>query len=404
MRVELVDLTCRTAPYDAHLVRALGEADVEARRWISGCLSVQRRQVDGVPVAAGLGLSERWLPQRARGRRALKALEYLLNFVLLVIAAVLGRADVVHFQWLPAPRWLGWLERAGLRALRGTGAAVMLTVHDVDPGLPTAAEIADLGRYAPLLERVLCHTASAREELVRAHGVPAGKTAVVPHGALAEPVDEAERRRARDRQGFGSSEVHGLFFGRIEPYKGLGFLLDGWERYRGSEDGEEARLHIVGRADARDEEAIRRRIRAGAMGGSVTCRFGYLPERELRELVAAADFCVFPYRAVTQSGALMYALGAGKAIVATRVGGVREAVVDGESGLLVDHGAVDDLAEALAALIRDGALRRKLERGARRSARTELDWENIGQRTREQYRIAVEGARAGATAGGERSP
>jgi glycosyltransferase involved in cell wall biosynthesis len=58
------------------------------------------------------------------------------------------------------------------------------------------------------------------------------------------------------------------------------------------------------------------------------------------------------------------AMGLGKTVVATRVGGVEEQLQDGESGLLVRPGDVADLARALGLACRDAALRERLGRSA----------------------------------------
>lgn len=63
--------------------------------------------------------------------------------------------------------------------------------------------------------------------------------------------------------------------------------------------------------------------------------------------------------------AMLEAMAAGKAVVASTVGGIPEAIVDGDNGLLVPPRDVPALSAALGALLQDGALRARLGERAR---------------------------------------
>lgn len=81
------------------------------------------------------------------------------------------------------------------------------------------------------------------------------------------------------------------------------------------------------------------------------------------DLLAACDVFVLPSRAEGLGNAAMEALGAQRPVVATRVGGLGELVVDGECGLLVDPEDVSGLAGALRRLLRDPELATRLSAG-----------------------------------------
>ncbi len=72
--------------------------------------------------------------------------------------------------------------------------------------------------------------------------------------------------------------------------------------------------------------------------------------------------------------------------VATRVGGIPEAVVDGETGLLTAPGDTDALVEAITRLLRDRDLREKMGAAGERRARTEFSWDNICALYEESFR------------------
>jgi glycosyltransferase involved in cell wall biosynthesis len=81
---------------------------------------------------------------------------------------------------------------------------------------------------------------------------------------------------------------------------------------------------------------------------------------------------------------------AGKPLLASRIGGLQDIVVDGETGLLVTPGDIDALRRALARLIGDGELRERLGAGAAAHARQHFSAQAVVPRFEEAYRTAME--------------
>src|SRR2546423_6207848 len=115
--------------------------------------------------------------------------------------------------------------------------------------------------------------------------------------------------------------------------------------------GEQYRNELVGK------------IESSGMSDHVRFVNQYLTQREIVDYLLATDVYVTPYLDLNQitSGTLAYALGAGKAIVSTRYLHAAEALADGR-GLLVDVRDPDGLAQAVLAILGDGALKAELER------------------------------------------
>ena len=91
---------------------------------------------------------------------------------------------------------------------------------------------------------------------------------------------------------------------------------------------------------------------------------------------------------------LLEAMAAGRAVVASRVAGIPDVIVDGVNGLLVPPGDVSALRTALERLLADEPLRRRLGAAARAHAREHLSWESATDRLLEAYAAAT-GAPAG---------
>jgi glycosyltransferase involved in cell wall biosynthesis len=174
-----------------------------------------------------------------------------------------------------------------------------------------------------------------------------------------------------------------LLFGVLRPYKGTEFLLRSWRQVQEQVPG--GRLVVAGYAAPSYARQIRSLRRDLEIENSVEFRFRFLPEDELCDLIAAADVLVYPYRNITQSGALFAGMNAGKAIIATQVGGLREVLRDRQTGLLMEYGDRSQLAERLIRLLQDSEFRERLGQAAQMEIDESYSWKRIARRTLQCY-------------------
>lgn len=121
---------------------------------------------------------------------------------------------------------------------------------------------------------------------------------------------------------------------------------------------------VVGAGERRDE-LVRR-----AESQGILPRVHFVgPRRDLGNLLGATDVFVMPSLWEGLPLSMILAMGAGLPVVATRVAGIPEVVCDHETGLLVEPGRSDALGAALATLVDDGKLRRRLGNAAREFVR-----------------------------------
>ena len=184
----------------------------------------------------------------------------------------------------------------------------------------------------------------------RSRGRP---VAVVPHGVSPYTAPEAI-----------PEEPLILFFGRLEPYKGLRILMEAmrllWRQRP------EARLVIAGSGQAADEIDEDPRIRLLDR---------YIPETEVDQLFRDARLLVAPYTEGSQSGVVSLACERGIPSVVTRVGALPELVVEPEQ--VAEPGDPQSFAVALHAYLdHDAALRNKVLA----MAREKLSWRQAGVR------------------------
>lgn len=254
-----------------------------------------------------------------------------------VRAVVELRPDVLHAN-LRVP-WSCWYGIAGGLASPGTATVAV-------EQLPIRGDSEVQGRRkralsARLDAHVAVGAASARhmEEFC---GLPAGSVRSIPN-----LVPDLGPVTAVPHEGIVLGAV-----GRLDPQKGFDVLLEALARLPG------IRLLLVGDGGARADLIAR----AATLGVNRRVRFFGWSE-DVRAHLAGVDVLVLPSRSEGFPLTIVEGMLAGLPVVATRVGSVAEAVVDGETGLLVGADDPVALAAALRRLAQDHGLRRRM--GAR---------------------------------------
>lgn len=239
-------------------------------------------------------------------------------------------ADIAVLPW-----WtVFWAPCFGYlaRALRREKLIVVFFCHNV-------VEHESAGWKAKLAKRVLSqgnrfvvHTTEDAANIQRL--LPGAKVSVHAHpiyDQFPDPTGELPRR--------GSLEL--LFYGFVRPYKGLDLLVEAMAKTRDS-----TCLTIAGEF-WEGEDQVRNRIRDLGLTGRVELRPRYHTEQETAELFARSDAVVLPYRSATASGVVPIAYHYNKPVIATRVGGLPDAVIDGTTGKLIEPDNIDSLADAI---------------------------------------------------------
>jgi glycosyltransferase involved in cell wall biosynthesis len=255
-----------------------------------------------------------------------------------------------HVRW--ADVLLGtWAHPHGCAAVllgRAFNKPVVVKVHGSDLNVQ-----ANLGAARAMMRALLpradamVSVSRALADVLRSLGVPAGRIALVPNGvdeSLFYPRDKAAMRRELGLPAGGKLVV---FVGRLEPQKGVGELLDAFERVRARHPG--ARLALVGEGVSRPEVDRRR----AALGDALVAP-GERPFAEVPRWMGAADLVALPSWMEGTPNVLLEALASGRACVASDVGGIPDVLADPRSGVVHRARDVASLADALdRALARD---------------------------------------------------
>jgi glycosyltransferase involved in cell wall biosynthesis len=282
-----------------------------------------------------------------------KIIRLLGFYVRLILYAAGAKSRIFHILW---NNKFVYFDRTLLmlyfRLLR---KRIILTAHNVNTAkrdqTDTWINRLTLKAQYRLADGIFVHTQKMRAELISEFGVRPEAVTVIPFGinnaAVHTALTSAEAKR---KLHIGASERTVLFFGRIQPYKGLEYLVEAFESLSAAEAGPQFRLIIAG-APKKEHEAywldLRHRIERGALRDRVLLAIRYISDEETEVYFKAADALVLPYTDIYQSGVLSLGYSFGLPIIATDVGVFREEIIEGETGLICKPADPADLAFAI---------------------------------------------------------
>lgn len=230
---------------------------------------------------------------------------------------------------------------------------------------------------------VLVDSHSQRDFLAANHVVSQRKATVLGQGSISgvdlhrfKPDPEA-RAAVRAELGVLENTLLFLYIGRLNRDKGIPELLEAFALHLAKYP--QTRLLLVGP----DEEGLDPLI---PLSGGVL-RVGYTdrPERYM----AAADVLVLPSHREGFGSTVIEAAACGLPAIASRIYGLTDAVVDGETGLLHQPGSVQDLASVMETLAHKSDLRERMGKSARNRASLCFDMDAVTQNTIDFYRKAL---------------
>jgi len=312
-------------------------------------------------------------------------------------------AEVVHCH-----TW--YTDMAGLLASKLWGVPYALTIHSLEPLRPWKSE--QLGRAYQLslwMERTAIHEADAvvavseetRADVLRLFRIPSERVHVIHNGIDPDEYRRTEASDALSRRGVDPARPFVLFVGRIARQKGILHLVRAIQHLDPS-------LQVVLCAGAPDTPEILEEMTALVAEISKSRQGIFwipemLPRAEVIQFYShAAVFCcpsVYePFGIIN-----LEAMACGTPVVASAVGGIKEVVVPGGTGILIEFERREDdfepveperfqadLAAALNRVALDPALRARFGEAGRRRVEERFSWSAIAERTLALYRTLVQ--------------
>jgi glycosyltransferase involved in cell wall biosynthesis len=372
MRVQLVDPSAFTPPYDRSLAAALARAGVEVELLTSRFLYGPVPEPDGFRVREAFyrRASDRGL--EAPARRAFKLAEHLPDMLRLRRGV---DADIVHYQWLTIPA----LDPLFLPVARPR----VMTAHHILPAAPSRRQVAIARRMFQRMDAVIAHSEHGARRLRTEVGLDPARVRVIPHGAF-DYLTRLPREAPLPAELAGAEGPVILFFGLLRPYKGIDTLLEAFRQVEGAE------LWVVGNPRM---DTLPLLEMAAACPGRVRLLTRFVADAEIPAIFRRADLVALPYREAEHSGVLYTALAFGKPMVLSSVGGFPELAERHGAAQVVAPDDAGELAHALNELVADEQQRAGLASAARSAAEGVYSWDAVASGTLSLYEELLEARR-----------
>lgn len=310
------------------------------------------------------------------------------------IAQNLAGVDLVHSH-----TW--YANMAGHYASLLHGIPHVITAHSLEPDRPWKAEQLGGGyRLSSWAEQTAYEAADAiiavsngmKKDIIRAYpNLDPAKIHTILNGVDTQKYSPRPDTALLDSLGI--TGRFAIFVGRITRQKGLGHLLRAWEKV--SPD-----IGLVIAAGSPDEPAIGAEISELIAGlqskrKNVWWQEKMLPQPQVAALLSSADLFICPSVYEPLGIVNLEAMACETAVLASRVGGIPEVVVDGVTGDLVDYdGNGPEFETALSAqitkLMNDPEMLSAYGKAGRKRAIEDFGWDAIALQTQDLYRRVID--------------
>jgi len=324
-------------------------------------------------------------------RRAMRGIRLIVEWIRLTNYLIRARPDIIQFGSIEFP-----FEAIFLNILRRNQLILSQICHEFElrekSNNPLTNFSIQLSRWVyDAFSIIFFHAESNKQRFLELFDIPAERLHIIAHGNeglfLSGKSEKITRLHMQKRYGISVDMPVVLFFGNLTPSKGLPDLLKAFSQVYVKET--RARLMIVGRPSKFiNMHELMRLVSDLGISDATIFDARYIMMEEVAPLMEMATVVMYPYLNSTQSGALQVAYTFGRPVIATKVGGLPEAVEDGKSGLLVSVSAPDELAEAILRLIRNPSLAAQMGEYAKYLSETKFSWDSIALKLLAVYRAA----------------
>jgi glycosyltransferase involved in cell wall biosynthesis len=286
--------------------------------------------------------------------------------------------DIIHLQGAQHP---GVYLLLCLLLRLVTKAPFVYTPQDVLPNNKGQFHLQAFRLLYRQISHVFLNASNNEQDIVKLFGVAASKISVLTIPDLLAFLSTDLEPELPD---IPKQKKVILCFGLIEPRKGIHTLLQAMPLI--SEQISEILLLIVGKP-LEDIAPYEEQISTLNMSNNITLVPRYVSFNEMAGFFNRADIIVLPYHTGWNSGVVSSAFGFKKPVIATTIGGFKDVIEHGKTGLLVPPKDPDSLADAIVSLARDDQQRKTLVENATNVSKKN-SWNEIAKKTSEIY-IAV---------------
>ena len=315
------------------------------------------------------------LSKNKKLRRIIKGFEGLINYVYLIIYFMFNNISIIHLQWLPFLEFCG-VEKLFLSIFDHTNnAKIVLTVHNIYPhnmeGHRRQLYVKRFRDCAEFIDVFVVHNNSSKLVLKEDFKIIEGAIEVIYHGIFVPEVYPKSNKN--------SNKINLLMYGNQSIYKGTDLFIEAIELLP-KEEKEKITVTIAGKT----EQYLYQTYIKRAENLNIKWLNRYLTDDELNQLIANSDMLFFPYREISQSGALLLALAFRKQLVVSCLPSFTETLEGFPPSSFVDVGSANALASNIIKRLR-GEIDVESELSVMDALQNKYSWSESAKKTLKLY-------------------
>lgn len=314
-----------------------------------------------------------------KGNMISKVISYKKSWDRIIKYCLQNKIELVHVQWYTFSPF----DYLYHNKLRKFGIKVVTTIHDL---LPFNTRFYDLFFHKRIYAKANMVISQARmnqSRLVQEFGVGEDKIVYIPHGHFMDYAEAATKEESRAALELPANKKIILFFGQIKKVKGLDVLIKALKKV--TDRHEDILCVIAGKVWQDDFSTYQKLIDENNLENYIRTDVKFIADSDIKYYFNAADIVALPYRQIYQSGVVLLAYAYEKPIVATTEGEFITVVKDKETGLLVESGNDDALAEAINWYLEHPEQADAFGKAGREDLIVRLSWKTIAEDVKKIY-------------------
>lgn len=293
--------------------------------------------------------------------------------------------DPIDSEIVHAHTW--YTSLAGFYSKNLYDVKLVMTVHSLEPKRPwkieamgNAYRLSTWAERAGLsaCDRIIAVSKEDKKDIMDCYGIENNRVEVIPNGIDIEKYKRREDFSVLEK--YGVKKPYVLFLGRLSRQKGV------FETVRAS-DSFPKNVKLVLVTSRADEKGIENELAKEVYKReNIIWINKMLTEDEAVALYSSAEVFTSPSIYEPFGIVNLEAMACGTPVVSTKVGGIKDVVSDGKTGILVNPRNPEEVAEAVNKLLADKELAKNMGEKGRRRVEKEFSWERIAERTLALYK------------------
>lgn len=351
MKYLMIDISGKVPLYDKNLCEALSEKLKEN----GGTLEFLSANIDPLLIKCKSKKLLSLIPLKFQNsenivKRSIKAIEGVFNYIYLFFYLILHHYDVIHFQWLPFLE-VSSIEKYFLHLIKlvSKRSKIRLTIHNIYPHNSNEKKqqlyrkrFAMVDEY---FDEYIVHLHNTKKIINNEFKIEFPRIKVVPHGIFSLQGPTSNRKH---------DTFNLLMYGNQSEYKGSDILVNSLKFLDATIRGK-IRVKIVGQMTSDFYTLLKTR----AEGMNIEIIPNYISDETLYQYIIESDILVFPYRKISQSGALLLALNFKKNIITSNLPTFRETLIGFENDMFFESENEQSLANVIEKFVNDKSFAEK---------------------------------------------